>query len=130
MSLLRLRVTQLNSLQQSSYHLVHLKVALSHLAQIHRAALFCTFSSAVISFFKWGDQTCMANSRWGRTRAKYALFFAVFEQPAKFLLIRLRILVALKVERLIWSPHFSLQSITTPRYLKVSTHSSLMAFRK
>ena len=54
----------------------------------------------------------------------------VSEQLVRFLLRRLRTLVALEVEWLISSSHFSLWSVVTPRYLKVSTQSRVLLFRK
>ena len=71
-------------------------------------------------------QTGAEYSRMGCTRAVYALVLASLWQSHIVLLSRFRMRDALAVTSVMWSPHFSLLLMVTPRYLKVSTHSRVV----
>ncbi len=59
----------------------------------------------------------MNYSRCGLTKGENALDFAVFDDWWRFLLRRFRILVAFATAWFVWSFHFNLLSISSPRYL-------------
>ena len=123
MSLRWSKVVHWSSLRHLSYDSVQEKFWLSQRAHIHLAALRWTFSRADLCFCRWGDNTGTENSRQGLTSARYVRFFTVREQFLRFLLRRFNTFVAFRIAVLTWSSHLSLRSMTTPRYLKESTHS-------
>ena len=82
-----------------------------HTAHAHLATLFCTFSNAVVSFSWW------VPTRVHKTPSVDEQGSAWMSLELRFLRKRLRIRFALAVEAFTWADHFSLLSISTPKYL-------------
>ena len=88
--------------------------------------LFFWTASILLMFLEvCGFQLAEAYSRWGRTRALYALSLAGCEHICRLRLHRLRIVVAFLVISSTWVLKVSLLSSITPRYLSEAIVSKM-----